>query len=174
MARFAEHVARPPPTLVSSYNASMQGTSQRADLLVCDSAGQPVATIELKNREQLSRDVAIQLRRNLATHAALGTAPYFLLLSQDAGYLWKNAHASELQAPPSAEFPMQGVVRRYSPGPDWSGRLGESEFAALVFRWLQSLTDQTNGVRDSAERTLKEAGLLDAMRGGSVAHQVRV
>jgi hypothetical protein len=152
----------------------MQGTPHEADLLVSDKTGKPVVMIELKNRQDMTRNVAVHLRRNLAAHDALGSVPYFLLLSQDAGYLWKNSPASDLLALPSAEFPMRAVVERYSPHTDGSRRLGGSEFSALVFRWLQSLTQPSNGIQDAAETTLKEAGVLEAMRGGSVADQPRV
>ena len=152
----------------------MHGADQGVDLVVTDSAGRPVAAVELKNRQDLNRDVAVQLRRNLAAHDALGNAPYFLLLSEDTGFVWKNAPANEILALPAAEFPMRSVVGRYSSGPSRPRRLRDTEFSALVFRWLQSLTRSTNGIADPAEMTLKEAGLLDAMRGGSVADQVLV
>lgn len=53
--------------------------------------GTPVALVEIKNRQNLSADVAIQYCRNLLVHGALPRSPYFLLLSQDVGYIWKDA-----------------------------------------------------------------------------------
>src|SRR5438128_4830007 len=152
----------------------MLDTQYRPDLVISDRAGRPVAMVELKNRQDLRRDIAVQLRRNLAAHGALGSAPYFLMLSQDTGYLWKDARSQDLLAPPSQEFPMRAVVAQYSPRASSSDRLRESEFAALAFRWLQSLTESIDGTRDAAEVSLKEAGLLDAMRGGSVIDQAAV
>lgn len=146
----------------------MLGTQYRADLLISDRAGRPVAVVELKNRQDLRRDIAVQLRRNLAVHGALRSPPYFLLLSQDTGYLWKDAPAHDLLAPPLREFPMRAVVARYSGRGSAADRLPESEFAALVFRWLQSLTQAIDGARDDAESSLQEAGLLEEIRGGSV------
>jgi hypothetical protein len=152
----------------------MLGRDSRVDLLISDRVGEPVAAVELKNRRDLRRDIAVQLRRNLAAHGALGNAAYFLLLSQDTGYLWKDAGAHDWLAPPSWEFPMQAAVARYA-GPARSpDRLRESEFAALVFRWLQALTQSIDGAREEPERSLEEAGLLEAMRGGAVADQVAV
>lgn len=154
--------------------STVQVTSHRADLLISDRAGNPVATVELKNRKDMSRDVAVEFRRNLAAHGALESTPYFLLLSQDAGYLWRNAAPGDLLALPSAEFPMRAVVERYSPRRAWSKRLRESEFSALIFRWLQSLTQPLVAARDPAETTLDRLGLLEAMRGGAIVDQAVV
>jgi hypothetical protein len=140
-------------------------------MLITDGNGCPVVAVEVKNRQALTRDVAVQLRRNLLVHRALGDAAYFLLLSQDRGYLWTDAQKADMLALPAREFPMQAVVARYVGRTDRAGRLRESAFAAMVFRWLQALTVSPNGVQDEAERVLRETGVIDAIRGGSVSHQ---
>ena len=58
-----------------------------ADALIRGALGDPIAVVEIKNRENLTQDVAIQLRRNLLVHGMLPNVPYFLLVSQDVGFL---------------------------------------------------------------------------------------
>lgn len=150
------------------------GTQYEVDLLVRDRAGRPVAAVELKNRQTLTREIAMQLRRNLLAHDVPGDVPYFLLLSQDVGYLWRATDAPDGLAPPSREFPMQAVMARYAGRARASERLRKAEFASIVFRWLQALTRAAGEARDEPERALQGVGLVDAMRGGSITHQTGV
>lgn len=150
----------------------MLDTQYGADLLVTDGSGRPVVAVELKNSLGLTRDVAVQLRRNLLDHQALGDGRYFLLLSQDWGYLWNEAQTADCLAPPAQEFPMQAVVARYAGHLGPSERLHKAELAAVIFRWLLTVAHSPNGLADEAERALRDAGLVDAISGGAVRHQM--
>ena len=65
--------------------------SDRSDILIQNPEGQFVAVVEVKNMRDLSRDTATVLRRNSMVYNLLPQTPYFLLLSQDSGFLWKDA-----------------------------------------------------------------------------------
>lgn len=65
-------------------------TAIRPDIAIHKPNGPLVAIIEIKNREEMNKKIAAVLRRNLIAHQVLPDVPYFLLLSQDKGYLWKN------------------------------------------------------------------------------------
>jgi len=55
-------------------------TSRRtADILIQSPKGNPVAVVEVKNIPNLTRDEAIQLRRNLADYGVPIQMPFFLL-----------------------------------------------------------------------------------------------
>lgn len=137
------------------------------DFRITTRDGTPIAVVELKNRQNLSPDVAVEYRRNLLLHGALPRSPYFLLLSQDRGYIWKDANPAELDAVPTRTFPMSEVVERYSVIlPD--SRLTGVAFALLILPWLNDLS---SGRRDSGqepESSLAQTGFLDAIQGGSV------
>ncbi|HET8852453.1 MAG TPA: hypothetical protein VFN02_07995, partial [Ktedonobacteraceae bacterium] len=92
---------------------TMSRSRPRPDILVRDPDGFPIAIVEIKNRQNLSRDVATELRRSMVAHGLPARVPYFLLLSQDVGYLWKDVKQTDLDAPPTYEFPMDKVVTRY-------------------------------------------------------------
>jgi hypothetical protein len=57
------------------------------DLVIQDNKGNPIAVVEVKSRADLSQDVAIQIRRSMLARGLPAQIPYFLLLSQDEGYL---------------------------------------------------------------------------------------
>ena len=66
----------------------MQAVRINADIVVRDSEGNALALVEVKNRQELSPDIAATLRRNLISHGlANQNARFFLLVSQDMGYL---------------------------------------------------------------------------------------
>ena len=140
-------------------------------MIARDAAGDPVAVIEVKNREGLTPEIAAQLHRNMAAHGLIGRAPYFLLLSQDVGYLWRERPDSPIDAPPAVRFPMGTVVERYAVGALDGKRLRELELEPLVVHWLSELSAGRPGQRganEEPERSLAEAGLLDALRDATI------
>src|SRR5690242_19942224 len=88
--------------------------SFRADLIIKNIEGNPIAVVEVKNLKDLSREEAIEMRHILLTHGFPSHVPYFLLLSQEVGFLWKDVKPNDLDAAPTYEFPMDKVVVRYS------------------------------------------------------------
>lgn len=85
------------------------------DLVIKDTKGTPVAAIEVKSRYNLPVDAATEIRRNMLARGLPARIPYFLLLSQDEGYLWKSSGNADPDAPPTYHFPMTSVIHRYSP-----------------------------------------------------------
>lgn len=119
----------------------MTTTSRNSDILIRDVAGKTLAVVEVKNVQNLSRDEAIQLRRNLTDFGIPFQAPFYLLLSQDMGFLWKNSSYENLDEPPMYEFPMENVVARYSHGKAGE-RLYGAVFEIIALRWLINLTSK--------------------------------
>lgn len=146
----------------------------RADLIVRDDAGDPVFVVEVKNRQGLSAEIATQLRRNLVVHGLLRSARFFLLVSQDRGYLWAEDARDLPNAPPRIEFPMSGVVRRYLPERSSDERLRGMELELVILQWLTELTRAAGAdvdVNAEPERSLAQVGLLDVLQGGTVLAQ---
>ncbi len=142
-----------------------------ADILIHAPDGRPVAVVEVKNAEDLSPEVATALRRNMVAHGAVPAGAYFLLVSQDIGYLWEEQDGETLDTPPSLEFPMTEVVARYSTVSDRRKRLFGAVLEIVVLRWLLDLAQGPPERREEAEATLGPSGFLAAISGGSVIPQ---
>ena len=145
----------------------MTTTSRKADILIRDANGQTLAVVEVKNIQNLSRDEAMQLRRNLADFGIPFQAPFYLLLSQDVGFMWKNSSYENLDVPPMYEFPMEDVVARYSRG-NVGERLYGAVFEILALRWLINLASQPQSTAKEPEKTLAQSGFLYAIQGADV------
>ena len=115
--------------------------SFKADLVIKNLEGPPIAIVEVQTRSNLSRDVATEIRHNMLERGLPSHLPYFMLLSQDRGYLWKEANGETGLVQPNYEFPMGKVVERYSqhePGQ----RLFEPELLYIVLHWLTNISMQ--------------------------------
>lgn len=141
--------------------------SFQPDLFIKSSDGRPIAIVEVKSRQNLSRDVATEIRRNMLARGLPAQIPYFLLLSQDVGYLWEGSKQDSPDAPPMYEFPMDKVVTRYSnrePGQ----RLYEGELELLVLQWLTNLSAKPQEATEEPEKTLARSGFNDSIKRAMV------
>lgn len=138
-----------------------------ADLIIKNIEGTPIAIVEVKNLKDLSREEAIEMRRTLLNHGFPSNVPYFLLLSQEVGFLWKEATPNDLDAAPTYEFPMDKVVKRYSEGVP-ARRLYGAELELLVLQWLTNLATKPQRYSEEPEKTLAHAGFNDSIKGASV------
>ena len=139
----------------------------RPDILIRDPEGDTIAVIEVKNLPNLTRDVATELRHNLIEYGVPARVPYFLLLSQDVGFLWKEAKETDLDAPPTYEFPMNKVVSRYFKE-DSEQRLYESILELLVFQWLNELAVRPENDDEEPEKTLALSGFTESIKGAII------
>ena len=117
-----------------------------------------------------TRDV----RRELGGgHGLQARAPFFLLLSQEVGFLWTGPLA-EFPDEPAHAFPMAEVVGHYLPELDHNRWLAPDVFRLVMLQWLYDLIDGKRGQDSEAERALAEAGLLDALWRARVLEEVPV
>lgn len=140
------------------------------DILVRDSQGNPIAAVEIKNRRPLTPEAAITLRRNLIAHGLLPAAPYFMVVSQDIGYLWleRAGDSANPLAPPRLAFPMSPVIDRYLLERDLGESIGGAGLELLVLQWLLDLSSLPQSAASEPEQALDATGLLDALRGATV------
>jgi hypothetical protein len=137
--------------------------TQRSDLVVQTKDGQPVAAVEIKNRPNMSRDIATEMHRNMIAHGLLQQVPYFLLVSQEKGFLWKGADAKSTRAQPDYEFPMDKVIaRHWNDGPP--PRLTDTALELLIRSWLLGLAVGDEEAKNEPEQTLAKSGFLDAIK----------
>jgi hypothetical protein len=152
-------------------------TAFRPDIIIHREDGSPVAAVEVKNPTNLTRAKAIELRRHYVQHGKGYQTPYFMLVSQDKGYMWVRPPSQTNVKPrvePSAEFSMGDVVKRYLPHQDPVGYLQEPVMQMLVTSWLNGLVygyGPSASGEDDPERTLAGLGFLDSIRGGVVDAQ---
>lgn len=148
-----------------------------ADIAILDRSGQIAAVAEIKRQLGTSRDWAVQLRRNLLAHGIRRVGDYFLLITPDRLYLWKDAGKSPKKVPPTHEADMQPEFARYFEGagidPD---DISEAAFELLVGAWLGQLTLLEDEATDlAASRSwLAESGLLSAVKDGHIEYEVPV
>jgi hypothetical protein len=140
----------------------------RPDIIVQSPTGDPVAVVEVKNRQDLSRDIAVILHRTLLGYGYPARVPYFLLLSQDNGFLWHGPVAVGDDNAPAEEFDMRPVIARYLPNLDPADRLRGAELSLIVRQWLNDLAAGRQNETQEPERTLARAGFLAAIRDAVV------
>lgn len=138
------------------------------DLVIKDSDGRPIAIVVVRTRTNMSRDVAMEIRRNMIEVGLPSHVPFFLLVSQDVGYLWKDTKTSEPDALPVSEFSMRNVIERYSIK-NLEQRLYGHELELVVYHWLTNLSRPFHQEEvEEPEKTLALFGFNEAIRGALV------
>jgi len=143
------------------------------DILIRSPEGYPIAFVEVKNRQNMYRDVATELRRNLIHSGVSSRIPYFMLLSQDVGFLWKGTRSENLDEPPTYEFPMDKVVKRYLKF-DADKRIYGVVLELLVQQWLNDLTTGSQEPTEEPEKTLALSGFNESIKGATVVAEENI
>ncbi|MDQ3692131.1 MAG: hypothetical protein M3464_00685 [Chloroflexota bacterium] len=124
--------------------------------------GTIVAAIEAKNSRLLSQEVAVAFRHNLWTDGPRALrAPFFMVVSQEAGYLWDQRGRSRADAPPTLAFSMRPVIERYASWLEPDEWLYKEVFEQIVARWLNDLADTRTGTPQPIASELAETEFLD-------------
>lgn len=139
----------------------------RFDISIHAEGGETIALVEVKNAKVLSRDVAVELYRDIIAESGGLHAPYFLLLSQRLGFLWERRGIGE-EVAPTLEFSMEGVVAGYLSDLGAGEWLRGRELTFIVSQWLVDLATERGHFAEEPERSLAKAGFLAAIEGASV------
>ena len=142
-----------------------------ADILLRNPRGEAIAVVEAKGAMNLTPALAMDIRRRMLAHGLPAHLPYFLLLSQERGYLWQDSQALRSDTPPTVELPMAGVVKRYFPAEPGT-RLHGVQLELLLVQWLADLAAGASVSESEPERSLEKVGFLDAIREAQVMHEV--
>jgi len=145
------------------------------DLALYDRDGQLAAVAEIKNKIGTSREWAARLRRNILAHGGFRSIDFFLLVTPDRLYLWKDAGGEATLVEPTYEVDAHPLLEPYfsRAGVDPADVSGRA-FELVVAAWLADLI-RSNGPPEKLadEQTwLAASGLLDAVRNGRVAYEV--
>ena len=146
----------------------------RPDIVLYDREGQLTTLVEVKNKPGTSRDWAANFRRNILAHGGLRTGEYFLLMTPDRLYLWKDAGGQLVPIEPTYEIDARPLLRPYFSRArvDPATVSGEA-FELIVASWLADLTRSLVPTEPpvSEEGWLAESGFLRAVKEGRVEHQ---
>jgi hypothetical protein len=143
-----------------------------ADIVVRNPRGENVLIVEVKNRPHLTDRVATALQEPFLR--LLTPNVFFMLVSQDLGYIWRADDASKIPEPPIARFSMQPIIARYWPRGVEQGRLRENELEMVVQQWLRDASTGAPEVPEEADQALERTGLSAAIRRASLVNNVRL
>jgi hypothetical protein len=107
-----------------------------SDIIIKNKEDQTIAMVEVKNSQNLSKEIADNFRRNLIAHGLISNTPYFLILSQDKGFLW-NQKSEETKK--IYEFSVKKILEKYIPEIDSGNRLKGQQLEFFIFQWLNDL-----------------------------------
>jgi hypothetical protein len=132
------------------------------NITIEDSNESPIAAVEITSLPNVESDEAIKIRSYMLERGLPAHIPYFLLLSQDIGFLWKDDPSLKADSPPNYEFPMDTVMTRYSKKP-LEQRLYTGELEYLFLRWLMDLRAQPQEMMEASDKKLTDVGFTDAI-----------
>ena len=146
----------------------------RADLALYDPGGQLVALAEVKNKRGTSREWAAKTRRNLLALGGFGDADFFLLVTRDRLYLWKDAGTDPVELPPTHEVDAEETLSPYfeRAGID-PGNVGGHAFELIVATWLGDVmwsAVSAQGRGDDGD-WLARSGFRAAVEGGRIEYE---
>jgi hypothetical protein len=149
--------------------------SQMVDLVAYNPGGEIILIVEVKSRTETSRDWATRMRRNMLAHGAVPNARFFLIALPDRLYLWKEVDNRPELVEPTYEIDATPFFQPYYEKANIAAEnVSGQSFELIVAAWLNELTWSgiPPTVPGAQKRFLEETGLLEALKGGSVAVEV--
>jgi hypothetical protein len=131
--------------------------------------------VEVKNKLRADPQWAAEWRRNIFAHGTYPHAPFFLMVFPDQAFLWTRSNEHLDAVRPDYVIDARPILQPFfdragvSPASISSGSL-----ELIVDAWLSDLihSDQPPDQLPDALRWLVESGLLEAIRGGRLEHEV--
>lgn len=157
---------------VPRYSEEGPAMSQIADFIAYSPDGQIALIAEAKGRMNRSRSWATQLRRNMLAYGGVPNSRFFLLALPDRLFLWKDAgNAPDLVEPTYEVDAIPFFQPYYAAAKVSPDQLTAQSFELIVTFWLNELVHSgaSANMAEPQRRFLTESGLLDAIKGGSLA-----
>ena len=146
----------------------------RADLTLYDPSGRLTAVAEIKNKLGTSSEWAAKTRRNLLAHSGFSSADFFLLVTPDRLYVWKEAGANPVEVPPTYQADAEPIFgpyfKRSGIGPD---QVSSHAFELVVTTWLDDII-RSSGIEDENidhESWLAKSGFRSAIRNSRIEYE---
>ncbi|HEX6903769.1 MAG TPA: hypothetical protein VF789_28925 [Thermoanaerobaculia bacterium] len=142
------------------------------DFTLYDRYGRLTAVVEVKAKRGTSSAWAAEFRRNLLEYDAFRYAPFFLFVTPDRLYLWKDGHGNDAKAdpvPPDYELDAYPLFAPYLEKTDLKLEQITSEaFELIVMSWLRDLMLQLRDIPSQAQ--LEDSGLSEAAKDGRITY----
>lgn len=139
----------------------------RFDLVARNPQGNVIAVIEIKNARNLSPQYAEAMVREAIRAGDAPCERYFMVVSQDVGYLWSDVCPGSEAATAPVAFRMEPIIARYT-SIEGDRRLSEFELTLRVQHWLTDLS--LNGVTtgEEPENALESTGFVRAIHDATI------
>ena len=149
----------------------------RADLAVYNSHGRLTAIAEVKNKLGTSADWAAKTRRNMLARGGFGNVEFFLFVTPERIYLWKDAGTDPIPIPPTYVADAQPEFQPYFQGIGAEpGRISGPAFEMVVSAWLNKVirSAEASGGDNRIPGWLAESGLPAAAKDGRIEYEAVV
>ena len=146
----------------------------RADLALYDPSGRLTAIAEIKNKLGTSGDWAAKTRRNLLAHSGFSSADFFLLVTPDHLYVWKESGDDLGEKPPNYVADAESIFAPYFKrvGLTPQQKSGYA-FELIVAEWLGDVKRSAKGEKDAVgdESWLVSSGFYNAVKDGRIEYE---
>ena len=149
----------------------------RADLALYNSHGRLTAIVEVKSKVRTSSEWAALTRRNILAHGDFSGVDFFLLITPDRMYMWKDAGTDPVPVPPTYEADM---ITEFAPyfesvgvSPD---EVSGHAFELVVGAWLGDVMRSARRTGEDTDtlRRLIDSGLRTAVQDGQLEYEAVV
>lgn len=143
-----------------------------SDLTVKDQAGRPVVAVEVKARPGVNSTWAAQYHRNLLAHTGSAPSDFFLLVTPEHAFLWREVSVSSLtERQPDVVFETRELLgERLRELEGTHGRIAGAALAHVVAAWLSAIVSASSldQLPKETRSFAQVSGLYNAAQGGSV------
>lgn len=148
----------------------------RSDIVVRAPDRRIIALVEVKSARDLRDEDVGYIRRSLMSSAReYALAPFFLLVTQDTGYVWDQQHSGVLPfAPATTTFSMAPVIARYLPWLSPSEQPGAPELELATAQWLGDIARSASDQLLPSIDALGESAFWQELQGASIATDARI
>ena len=149
----------------------------RADLALYNTHGRLTAIVEVKNKMRTSSEWAALTRRNILAHGDFIGADFFLLITPDRMYMWKDAGTDPVPVPPTYEA---DTTKEFAPYFESVGVSPETisghAFELVVGAWLGDVMRSARRTDENTDtlRRLVDSGLRTAVKDGRLEYEAVV
>jgi hypothetical protein len=146
-----------------------------ADLVAYNPQKQIALITEIKGKVDASRSWATELRRNMMAHSHWPASEFFLLALPNRLYLWKNAGNIPDLIEPSYEVDATPFFQPYFQRSRLTANnINKYGFELIVSAWLNEVlwVGLSGDLPEPQQQFFQDSGLLEALKGGTVAVEV--
>lgn len=143
-----------------------------SDIVVHGADQSLLALVAIRNWRDFSTRNAIDVRDDLVAHGEVSPwARFFLIVSQETGYLWQQDGARQpVSAEPTVEFPMQPVIALYLSSFADGRRLSRSEIRLAVDQWMWDMANRVANRPEASEAAIRRStDFVQLMSGARVS-----